>query len=157
MGECIYKSTFFLTSALVGGGWSASLPCRFTPEERAPRTRWIGGWIGPRVGLDDVEKIKFLTLQELELRPLSRPARSQSLCRLRSWTLCSFLNPVGVSLAFLGVIKSFQRVKLTFSFGCTWQELTMERKFVYKYFLPVFFGHIPSDVTYWKTWQCLEI
>jgi hypothetical protein len=27
----------FLTSALEGGEWSASRPCRFTPEERAPR------------------------------------------------------------------------------------------------------------------------
>jgi hypothetical protein len=33
--------------------------------------------------MDDVEKRKFLTLPELELRPLGRPARSQSLYRLR--------------------------------------------------------------------------
>jgi hypothetical protein len=31
---------------------------------------------------DDVEKSKFLTLPGLELRPLGRPARSQSLYRL---------------------------------------------------------------------------
>jgi hypothetical protein len=42
----------FLTSALVGGEWSASRPCRFTPEERAPGTHWIGGWVGPRAGLE---------------------------------------------------------------------------------------------------------
>jgi hypothetical protein len=47
----------FLTSALVGGDWSASRPCRFTPGERAPGTHWIGGWVGPRVGIDEVEKI----------------------------------------------------------------------------------------------------
>jgi hypothetical protein len=35
--------------------------------------------MGPRVGLDDVEKTKFLTLPGLELRPLGRPVRSQSL------------------------------------------------------------------------------
>jgi hypothetical protein len=29
-----------------------------------------------RAGLDDLEKRKFLTLPELELRPLDRPARS---------------------------------------------------------------------------------
>jgi hypothetical protein len=73
----------FLTSALVGGEWSASRPCRFTPGERAPGTHWIGGWVGPRTYLDDVEKRKFLTLSGLELRPLGRPARSQSLYRLR--------------------------------------------------------------------------
>jgi hypothetical protein len=48
----------------------------FTPGERAPGTHWIGGWVGPRAGLDDVEKGKFLTLPGLELRPLGRPARS---------------------------------------------------------------------------------
>jgi hypothetical protein len=35
--------------------------------------------VDPRAGLDDVEKRKFLTLPALELRPLGRPARSQSL------------------------------------------------------------------------------
>jgi hypothetical protein len=39
--------------------------------------------VGPRAGLDDVEKRKFLTLPGLELRPLGCPARSQSLYRLR--------------------------------------------------------------------------
>jgi hypothetical protein len=55
----------FLTSALVGGEWSDSLPGRFTPGERAPGTHWIGGWMGPRAGLDDLEKTKFLTLPGL--------------------------------------------------------------------------------------------
>jgi hypothetical protein len=64
----------FLTSALVGSEWSASLPGSF-----ATGTHWIGGWVGPRAGLDDVEKRKFLTLQGLELRPFGCPARSQSL------------------------------------------------------------------------------
>jgi hypothetical protein len=39
--------------------------------------------VDPRAGLDDVEKIKFLTLPGLELQPLSGPSRSQSLYRLR--------------------------------------------------------------------------
>jgi hypothetical protein len=52
----------FLISALIGGEWSASHPGRFTPGERAPGTHWIGGWVGPRFGLDDVKKRKFLTL-----------------------------------------------------------------------------------------------
>jgi hypothetical protein len=63
-----------LTSALVVGEWSASRRGRFTPG-----TRWMGGWVGPRVGLDDVEKRKFLTPPRHELRPLGHPARSQSL------------------------------------------------------------------------------
>jgi hypothetical protein len=39
--------------------------------------------VGSRAGLDEVEKRKFLTLQDLELRPLCRPARSQSLYQQR--------------------------------------------------------------------------
>jgi hypothetical protein len=54
-----------------------------TPAERAPDTHWIGGWVGPRACLEDVEKRKFLILPGLEFRPLSRPARSPSLYRLR--------------------------------------------------------------------------
>jgi hypothetical protein len=38
--------------------------------------------VGPRTGLDDVEKRKFFMLPGLEFRPLARPARSQSLYRL---------------------------------------------------------------------------
>jgi hypothetical protein len=38
--------------------------------------------VGPRTGLDDVENRKFLPLPGLELRPLGRPASSQSLYRL---------------------------------------------------------------------------
>jgi hypothetical protein len=67
----------FLTSALAGSEWLASRPGRFTPG-----THWIGGWVGPRAGLDYMEKWKFLTLPGLELQPLGRPARSQSLHRL---------------------------------------------------------------------------
>jgi hypothetical protein len=71
-----------LTSALIGGEWSASRPGSFTPGERATGTHWIGEWVGLRAGLDDVERRKFLTLPGLELRPLGRPARSQTLYRL---------------------------------------------------------------------------
>jgi hypothetical protein len=46
----------FLTSAPVGGEWSASCSGRFTPGERAPGTHLIGGWVDPRAGLDDFEK-----------------------------------------------------------------------------------------------------
>jgi hypothetical protein len=48
--------THSLTSELNGGEWSASRPGRFTPKERAPDTRWIGGWLGPRAVLDAVVK-----------------------------------------------------------------------------------------------------
>jgi hypothetical protein len=73
----------FLTSALIGGEWSASGPGRFTLGQRALGIHWIRDLVGPRAGLDDVENRKLLTLSRLELRPLGRPARSQSLYRLR--------------------------------------------------------------------------
>jgi hypothetical protein len=82
MGEWIYRSVFSWTRQVVGGEWSGSRPSHFTPGEKAPGTHWIGGWLNPRVGLDDVEKRKFLTLLGLELRTFRRPARSQSLYRL---------------------------------------------------------------------------
>jgi hypothetical protein len=66
----------FLTSVLVGCEWSASRSGRFIPGERATGTHWIGGWVGLRAGLDDMEKRNFLTLPGHKLRPLGRPARS---------------------------------------------------------------------------------
>jgi hypothetical protein len=44
-----------LTSALDGGDWLLSRPGNFTPRERAIGTHRIGGWVGPRVGLDAAE------------------------------------------------------------------------------------------------------
>jgi hypothetical protein len=73
----------FFTSALPGVKWSASCPVRFTPGERSLGTVWIEGWVDTRTGLDKLEKSKFLTPPGLELPPLGRPARSQSLYRLR--------------------------------------------------------------------------
>jgi hypothetical protein len=54
-----YSSTHSLTSILEEGEWSASRLGRFTSGERAPGTRWIGGWVGSRAGLDAVEKRKI--------------------------------------------------------------------------------------------------
>jgi hypothetical protein len=73
----------FLTSAPVGCEWSASRLGCLTPGGRAPGTHWLGGWVDPRSGLDDVERRKILPLPGLQLQPLGRAARSQSLYRLR--------------------------------------------------------------------------
>jgi hypothetical protein len=77
-GEVDVWIHIFLTSVLAGGEWSASSPSRFTHGEKAPGTQWIGGWVDPRAGLDNVKRT-FLTLLRLELRPLGRTAHSQSL------------------------------------------------------------------------------
>jgi len=50
----------FLTAALVGGEWSASLFGRFNPEERAPGINWMGGSMDPTAGLETVEREESL-------------------------------------------------------------------------------------------------
>jgi hypothetical protein len=55
----MYISTHSLPSALDGGEWSALRSGRFTPKERAPSIRWIGGWVGSRAALDAVVKRKI--------------------------------------------------------------------------------------------------
>jgi hypothetical protein len=73
----------FLTSALVEGKRSASRPYCFTPGERAPDTHWIGDWVDPRAGLEYMDKWEVFILPGFDLNPLCRPARMQSLYRLR--------------------------------------------------------------------------
>jgi hypothetical protein len=51
-------------------------PGHFIPGEKSPDTHSIKGWVGPKAGLDDVEKRKFFTLT------VGRPASRQSLYRL---------------------------------------------------------------------------
>jgi hypothetical protein len=75
----------FLISALVGGELHA--PAALPPGKEPTDTHWIGGWVGPRASLDDVEKRKFLILPGLELRPV---ACSHTLSRL--FLLLSKLN-----------------------------------------------------------------
>jgi hypothetical protein len=47
------------------------VPAALPPGEKAPGTHWIGGWVGPSVGLDAVEKRKILHCREFNL---GRPA-----------------------------------------------------------------------------------
>jgi hypothetical protein len=48
----------FLTSALYGCEWSSSHTCPFTSRKEVPGTHWIGSWMGPRTGVDAMEKRK---------------------------------------------------------------------------------------------------
>jgi hypothetical protein len=52
MGGVDVEIHVFLTSTLVGGEWSASRSCRFTPRYKVD----IGDWLGPRAGLEDMKK-----------------------------------------------------------------------------------------------------
>jgi hypothetical protein len=75
------ETNILLISSLGGSEWSASRSDSFTSQEN-PGTNCIGGWVGPRAGLADVEKRTFFNTPGLELRPLGRPTRRQSLYRL---------------------------------------------------------------------------
>jgi hypothetical protein len=46
----------FLTSVLDGGEWSASRSGHFISGGRASGTHWVGGWVGPRAGLDAADR-----------------------------------------------------------------------------------------------------
>jgi hypothetical protein len=59
---------------------SVSSPCCLTPGERGPGAHWIGGWVGPRAGLDITRNRKLLPLFGLELRTFGHPVCSQLLC-----------------------------------------------------------------------------
>jgi hypothetical protein len=74
----------FLTLALAGSEWSASRPHCFTPGERDPGTHWMGGWVDPTAGLDDVEKREFLTLLGLADPLVIQPAIQTILSWLHS-------------------------------------------------------------------------
>ena len=64
--------------ALEEGEGSASRSDRSLPLE-TPGTHCTGGWVGPRVGLDRCGKSR----PPPGILSPDRPARSQSLCRLR--------------------------------------------------------------------------
>jgi hypothetical protein len=57
----------FLTSALVGGEWSASRPGRFTSEERAPGTHWVGRHRSPLPQDSEHKGLKCEVLDRIEL------------------------------------------------------------------------------------------
>jgi hypothetical protein len=59
----------FFIPALVGGEWSVSRPDRFKSGETASGIQWIGGWVGSRASLDDMEKKEFFTLAPLSSSP----------------------------------------------------------------------------------------
>jgi hypothetical protein len=74
----------FITSALDGCEWPTSRPGRFTPGERDSDARWVGGWVGPRAGLDAVVKRKIAQpLLGLEL-PIIQPLAQRDITELEA-------------------------------------------------------------------------
>jgi hypothetical protein len=54
-------------------------PLPLYPRERAPGTHFIGGWVDPRAGLDDMDKRKFFDLTETRTPalPVVQPVASR--------------------------------------------------------------------------------
>jgi hypothetical protein len=77
-------------------------PDALPPGKEPPGTQWIGGWLGPRSGLDEVERRKILQLTGLEQRPLAPPSRSYSLYRL----CCSGSDCGIITVKYVGVLIS---------------------------------------------------
>jgi hypothetical protein len=80
----------------------------FTHLPLYPWYRWTEGRVGPRTGLDDMERKNVLLLIRLELRPLSCPVRSQLVYRLALFQLLNYilsmLNSVYAEVTFLSDI-----------------------------------------------------
>jgi hypothetical protein len=68
MRECRYGSTTLDLG--IRWKWSASGPARFNQPGKALSTDWIGGRVGPRTGLDDVENAIF-SVSLRESNPIS--------------------------------------------------------------------------------------
>jgi hypothetical protein len=84
----------FLIAASEGGEWSASRTGDFIPRERTPDAHWIGGWLGPRAGLNAVEREKFPSPHRESNTNPDHPARSQSLYRLSYLSSRTFVRHV---------------------------------------------------------------
>jgi hypothetical protein len=111
MKTCDGVEVSFLTSALDGGEWLASLPCRFTPGKKVSGAHWIGDWMAPRRGLDAVEKRK-LAFPSRESNP-GRPVRNPTLhllSYLGSSGRCHALHEIcSSSLSFMNTVTPANR------------------------------------------------
>jgi hypothetical protein len=92
MEEWTYRSTYSSPRHLLEASGKLHVSAALPPSKESPGTNWIGGWVGPRNCLDDMDKRKILPLPELELRFLGSRARSQSLYRLRYSGSCLYLK-----------------------------------------------------------------
>jgi hypothetical protein len=76
----------------------AALP----PRKRAPGTYWIGGWVGPRAGLDAVSKRKIPSLRRESnpYHPIVQPVAS----RYTNWVIPASSSSSSSSSSKLGFV-----------------------------------------------------
>jgi hypothetical protein len=85
---------------------------RFTPGERTPGTHWIGGWVGPRAGLD-AEARRGILCPCRGSNP-DRPSRNQTLYCLSYRGSLSWLNESRIP----PIAKSCSELTWYISYGC---------------------------------------
>jgi hypothetical protein len=103
----------------------------FTPGEQGHGIHWIGGSVGPKAGLNDLEKRKISPLYGLKPRHLGRRNRSQLLYRLSnlapcldnnifrwSWELFQFESQQVQRLFVVLICRSKRKHLLTVSLTC---------------------------------------
>jgi hypothetical protein len=114
-GGCIHS----LTSALVGGEWSASRPGRFTPREKTSGSHWIGGWVGPRAGLDAVVKRKIPSPRRESnprtsiVQPVAQRYTDWAITALKIYRIATILP-----IAFYGYENLFLARRKCVEYGC---------------------------------------
>jgi hypothetical protein len=105
---------------------------RFTPGERTPGTHWIGGWVGPRAGLDAGARRKIRPCRGSNLdRPIVQPvdnlliilifiAQSLSLFSITSLNITTkshaVLNKCGVGYGDTNQMHAMGYPAVTFAF-----------------------------------------
>jgi hypothetical protein len=67
-GRVDMKIQVFFTSPVLGDERADSRLYRFISELKASGANRIRGWVDPRIGLNHMDKLHFLTLPRLELR-----------------------------------------------------------------------------------------
>jgi hypothetical protein len=66
MGE--YKYSSIILDRGTKWKWSATRLGRFAAGEKAPSTHWIGGWVGPRAGLNALVNYRNMFIQPVACR-----------------------------------------------------------------------------------------
>jgi hypothetical protein len=92
MGQWMYGSTYSWPRHWLEVSGQLHAPVALPPGKSPPSTLWIGGWMGCRTCLDDVERKKNLAPTGTRTRTLGWPARSKSLYRLRHNILFGILG-----------------------------------------------------------------
>jgi hypothetical protein len=113
VGGGYIASSFSISAADEGKQW-ASRPDRFTSEESAPGTQWIGGWVGPRAGLVAVEKGKTSCLAGNRTRAVHSVAIPTELSRVHRQRIipCADRKFLGQSLHVPNAGQPCSRIKI---------------------------------------------